>query len=640
MAAVYSLLAGAALKSLFVLGAAALIALAMRRASAGARHMVWMAAFAGLLALPALMVTLPRWAVATVPAGPVFRAVAQAVSPAAARPAPQASPQPASQPAPQRSAGMRIPWRESAAWVWIAGCAFSFAQMAFAWMAMLRVRRGARAIGIAARGVDVLETRPGSMPMSFGLLRPAIFLPADAADWPEDRRRAVLLHELAHIRRGDPATHLLARAALALYWWNPLVWFAWRQFVRERERAADDFVLRAGAKPSTYAGHLLEIARGLRGAPAAGCAAVAMACRSQLEGRLLAILDSGVNRNAPRRAAAWIAALAAVLLIAPLAALRAQNTETVPADVDATIRAAAAQKNHEMLESAAQAAEAYRKFDLARKLLDSSLAIRSEVSGEQSAAYGVGLLKIADLELSRNNLQEAQGFYAKAVSVLGNRPEAAPALIHLGLLAMEDKNNEKAYDYFQQAQVADPSKAGLALMWMAIARDRQKDPAGADSLFKQSFSAEYMGSAEAATTLEAHAAFLKRQGRTDEAKALAEHAATIRRELGTSATEYGRGTSSIALRVGAGVTAPSLVYKVEPEFSEEARMARVEGTVIVAATIGADGTAQNMKVVTGLGLSLDEKALQAISQWKFKPGTKDGQPVPVMATIEVNFRLL
>jgi TonB family protein len=79
---------------------------------------------------------------------------------------------------------------------------------------------------------------------------------------------------------------------------------------------------------------------------------------------------------------------------------------------------------------------------------------------------------------------------------------------------------------------------------------------------------------------------------------------------------------------------------VEPEYSEEARAAKYQGTVVVAVTIGAEGTAQNMMVVRSLGLGLDEKALEAISQWKFKPGTKDGYPVPVMATIQVNFRLL
>jgi TonB family protein len=635
MATLYGILAGAALKSMLVLAVAGLIAVLLRRHSAGMRHMVWLAAFAGLLALPGLMVLMPGLPVVVLPQGPLFQAragravaVGNAVS------------EDCCVPSRDRQGAVPLPgqpWRELVMWVWVAGCTFSFARMIAAWLVMLRVRWGARSL-TGVEGVDVLETRSGSMPMSFGLFRPAIFLPADAAGWPEERRRAVLLHEMAHIRRGDTAMHLVARAALALYWWNPLAWYAWRQFVRERERAADDFVLSAGARPSSYAGHLLEIARGLDAAPAVGCAAVAMACRSQLEGRLSAILDSGVNRKAPRRAAGWIAALATILLIAPLAALRAQNTETVPADVDATIRAAAAQKNHEILESAALAEEAYRKFDLARKLLDSSLAIRGEVSGQQSVDYGVGLIKIAVLELSRKNFDEAQNFYAKAVSVLGNRPEATPALIHLGLLAMQKKDNQKAYDYFQQAQVADPSKAGPALMWMAIVRDRQNDTVGADSLFKQSFAAEYMGSAEAATTLEVHAAFLRRQGRDDEAKALAEHAATIRQNLRT--TEFRQVAGVTPFRVGGGVTAPSLAYRVEPEYSEEARWARVEGTVVVKTTIGADGTAQNMQVIKSLGLGLDEKALQAISQWRFKPGTKDGQSVSVMATIEVNFRLL
>ncbi|HEY7387619.1 MAG TPA: TonB family protein [Bryobacteraceae bacterium] len=635
MATLYGILTGAALKSLLVLAAAGLMAVLLRRHSAGVRHLVWTAAFAGLLALLGLMVLLPGLPVISLPQGPVFQA--QAASAAAVG---HAASDDCCVPSRDRQGAVHLPglpWRKFLVWVWVAGCAFSFARMVAAWLVMLRVRWAARSLP-DVDGVTVLETRPGSMPMTFGILRPAIFLPADAADWPEERRRAVLMHELAHIRRGDTTTHLVARAALALYWWNPLAWYAWRRFVRERERAADDFVLSAGARPSSYAAHLLEIARGLHATPAVGCAAVAMACRLQLEGRLLAILDSNVNRKAPRRAVGWIATLATILLIAPLAALRAQNTETVPADVAATIRAAAAQKNHQMLESAARAEEAYRKFDLARRLLDSSLAIRGEVSGQGSVEYGVGLIKIADLELSRKNFDEAQNFYAKAVSVLGNRAEAAPALIHLGLLALQRKNNEKAYDYFQQAQVADPSKAGPALMWMAIVRDRQNDTAGADSLFKQSFSVEYMGSVEAATTLEAHAAFLRRQGRNDEAKALTEHAATIRKNLPT--TEFRQVAGVTPLRVGAGVMPPKLAYKVEPDYSEEARMARVEGTVIVKTTIGTDGTAQNMQVIKGLGLGLDEKALQAISQWKFNSGTKDGQPVPVMATIEVNFRLL
>jgi protein TonB len=79
---------------------------------------------------------------------------------------------------------------------------------------------------------------------------------------------------------------------------------------------------------------------------------------------------------------------------------------------------------------------------------------------------------------------------------------------------------------------------------------------------------------------------------------------------------------------------------VEPEYSEEARTARLQGTVIVQVVIGTNGVAGDSRIVKGLGLGLDEQAIEAISQWQFKPGVRDGQPVPVAATIEVNWRLL
>jgi len=93
-------------------------------------------------------------------------------------------------------------------------------------------------------------------------------------------------------------------------------------------------------------------------------------------------------------------------------------------------------------------------------------------------------------------------------------------------------------------------------------------------------------------------------------------------------------------RVGGGVSAPTLIYKVEPEYTEEARQAELQGTVLLYAQIGPDGKAINMKVLRGIGLGLDEKALECVALWRFKPGMKDGQPVTVEAQIEVNFRLL
>jgi periplasmic protein TonB len=88
------------------------------------------------------------------------------------------------------------------------------------------------------------------------------------------------------------------------------------------------------------------------------------------------------------------------------------------------------------------------------------------------------------------------------------------------------------------------------------------------------------------------------------------------------------------------VTSPSVVSKVEPEYSEEARKAKWQGVVELSIVVDEHGVPQQMKVVHSLGLGLDEKAMQAVAKWRFKPGTKDGKAVPVIATIQVNFRLL
>jgi protein TonB len=102
----------------------------------------------------------------------------------------------------------------------------------------------------------------------------------------------------------------------------------------------------------------------------------------------------------------------------------------------------------------------------------------------------------------------------------------------------------------------------------------------------------------------------------------------------------GGGVGGGVFRVGGGVSAPVVLFKVDPEYSEEARKAKYSGTVVLQLVVDAAGKAQNIKVVRSLGLGLDEKAIEAVNKWKFRPGYRNGAPVPVLATIEVNFRLL
>lgn len=654
--ALFSLFVNAALKSTVVLTIAGLTALLLRRRSAAARHLVWTGAAAAIVALPLLALALPalhlpglplpldtglRFQTTVTASGAADSATEAARAVGAARGA---------------APSWRPDWMLCVMLAWAGGAVLSWLQMMAAAAAVSRVRRSAvpfgdanfcralaRALGIR-HAVDVLGAKAGTMPMTFGLFRSAILLPSDAAQWSEERRRVVLLHELAHVRRGDTATHVLARIALSLHWWNPLAWSAWRQFLKERERAADDLVLQAGARASDYAGHLLEVARTMQTATAMGWAAIAMARPSQLEGRLLAILDPRVNRSCPRRASAGLAAVVAIAAVAPLAAVQSQDAaQAVAPDVDATIRAANSQKNHEMLENAASAFENLRQFDTAQKLLESAASIRAEVSGNQSVDYGLGLLKLGELEQRRNLDKSAEDFYQRAALILGDRPEASKALIYLGTSALIHKDYQAAVDRFQQVQRIDPSQNGAATMWIALVREREKNYVEAEKLFQSALALQDPTSTDAATTMVLYAQLLRQQGRLDEAADLEQKSTVVRKtapRFASSSTLSKMTSGPGVYRVGGGVTAPVLVYKQEPEYSEMARAAKYQGTVTLYVEVQPNGRAANIRVLNSLGLGLDEKAIEAVSHWSFKPGAKDGNPVTVAATIEVNFRLL
>ena len=102
---------------------------------------------------------------------------------------------------------------------------------------------------------------------------------------------------------------------------------------------------------------------------------------------------------------------------------------------------------------------------------------------------------------------------------------------------------------------------------------------------------------------------------------------------------HGGGYGGGAYRVGGGVSPPKVVYDPDPEYSEEARKAKYQGTVVLWLVVGPDGKPQQIRVSRSLGMGLDEKAIEAVRQWRFEPSKLDGHPVPVQINVEVNFRL-
>src|SRR5688500_7086498 len=146
----------------------------------------------------------------------------------------------------------------------------------------------------------VLRSEDAKMPFACGVLNPTIVLPAECDNWTLDRRRAVLLHELAHVKRHDLVGHTLGRLACAIYWFHPLVWTAAKNLRSESERACDDLALSCGARATDYAAHLLDIVTSVRG-DATPSVALAMARRKEFEGRMLAILDPELRHSTPSR---------------------------------------------------------------------------------------------------------------------------------------------------------------------------------------------------------------------------------------------------------------------------------------------------------------------------------------------------
>lgn len=173
-----------------------------------------------------------------------------------------------------------------------------------------------------SREVRLLKSDRVVVPVVWGILEPVLLLPADVDEWPAERLRVVLLHELAHLKRWDGLSLILTRIAVSLFWFHPLAWSLERAGRSECERACDDLVLASGTKPSDYADHLLAIAREMPAFDPFRSVTLAMSRKSQLEGRLLSILQRDVARRVFSGRGVAVACALAVAVVAPIAAMR------------------------------------------------------------------------------------------------------------------------------------------------------------------------------------------------------------------------------------------------------------------------------------------------------------------------------
>jgi beta-lactamase regulating signal transducer with metallopeptidase domain len=300
------------------------------RSSAATRHFIWACATAISVLLPLATIVTPRWSVSP-PAPPARLASAARIKATASSIRTVATTErigvdAAGRPNDCRPDGLTPGM--VATWIWMTGAVGVSGYVLMGHFAAWRLYRTTRKIqdsvihdaeqltreaGISRR-LCVVESAAVSAPVVLHLWRPIIVMPEGAGRWSRARIRAVLLHELAHIKRNDLRVQSLAQLACVIYWFNPLVWFAAHQLRLERERACDDFVLLSGTSGADYATHLFEIARWGSASTAARFAIGLAVYRSQLEQRLVYIVNPKTPRHATTILSRFIVAFPMLLL--------------------------------------------------------------------------------------------------------------------------------------------------------------------------------------------------------------------------------------------------------------------------------------------------------------------------------------
>jgi len=372
--------------------------------------------------------------------------------------------------------------------------------------------------------VPVLDAGPGAMPMTWGVFRPVVLLPTEAAAWPAERLRAVLLHELGHVARRDWLTLAMAELAVALYWFHPLAWWAASRMRRERERACDDRVLAAGVGASGYAADLLEVARGLGGAKDNLLPAPAMARASNVESRLRAILDPRIRRSSVSVKVAAMATAVAMLALLPLASLRLHG-------------------------------------------------------------QGAGLTGVV-------------------------------------------------YDF--SGGVVPGAKVSLMNVDTGLSQTEDSGPAG-----NYSFGGLAAGRYQVKVSRAGFAVYLRESvaipGVLDVVLSLGEITESL--TVSGKRTQAAPNPAPRRIRVGGNVQAARLLDAPRPVYPPHAEAAGIQGRVLLQAIILTNGSVGGVSALSSPDPELTQAAIATVKQWRYQPTLLNGQPVELITTISVSFRL-
>jgi TonB family protein len=465
----------------------------------------------------------------------------------------------------------------------------------------------ARSCGLR-RGVDLLlGPRPGLV-ATWGWRRPAVMLPASASAWSAERMRVVLLHELAHARRGDWMLQMAVEALRCAWWFNPLAWVVRARLRRDSEQAADDLVLARGVPATTCAMHLVELAKEARRHRRTWLPAPAMARPSHLERRLSAMLNSHTNRR-PMTRFARTASLGALVLASILVAglqVAAQDTRINGQVLDqagnavrnpdvSVILAATGQSDLPRLEFLDQDGNVVQRPDVAR--FSRRASVSGRLIGSDDGSFGI------------------QGLEPGEYSLTVTAPGFEPLSRRFSVAAGEQRDEELVLSRIGGSRQPRAGSEPASRVLESIGRAVEQEPAAAPS-------------SERIEEL------------VERASALQAQLQAVLDELQTVLDDSDRAAdgSNEPIRVGGGVPPPAKIHDVPPVYPPAAQTARIQGVVVMEATISPTGEVGDIEVLRSVP-ELDAAAISAVEQWRYEPTLVDGVAVPVLMTLTINFSL-
>lgn len=618
-------------KSTLLLALAFAAVVVLRKGSADSRHLVWRGVFAALLLLPLTVRLAPEWTPAAEVDAPVRTVITVFAGDSGEAPAER---------------------RWPLEWIWAAGAGVLLLREAARW---------ARGQWVVSKSVEfggdarVRLSEQVAVPAVYGIWRPVILLPAAARAWSAERLRVVLAHERMHVLRGDPAWFTAARVAAALWWPHPLVWLGLVSLIREAEQACDDGVLAEGTPADEYATHLVAMVRAISVNEVRYQGGLPMIRVSELERRLRAMLNPGVNRRPAARGTLVAVLLAVAFVMAPLSSLRAPGQSAGEASVRGVVEDAEGRpvaRARVVVSDTRGTPQRYREV----LMTDANGAFR--IDRIQEGAYAISVFKdgLATVVFDKIRVSAPDGLRMKVqMHPEGYEPPAIasaevkaevpaklspppmPQRINVGGYVQAARITTKVAPVYP-AECKAAGIEGTVILDVVIGKDGAvQSVERVNKLVDDRLAAAAI---EAVKQWKYQPTLLN--GQPVEVKTGVDVNFTLAEKEAAGGTWSGspRSQADGAYRIGPDVSRPVPISRVTPEYSEEARAAGFQGRVLLSTVIDAEGTPTQIKVVRSLGMGLDEKAVEALAKWKFRPATKEGKPVAVISNVEINFNLL